>query len=274
MIENQYGRTSTLKFESSYKKGQTILKSAYFTPPFKIAKPLYRQEEEMQLIAMSASAGMMAGDNQEMIFEIGDYTNVYYTTQSYEKVHKMEQGEARRNLEIIVGEHALFKYVPLSTIPFAGSSFKGITTITLKDETSQLFMADIISAGRVAHQEIFEYDSYSSRVRIKQGEKLIYQDYTCYKPQEWQMKEYGIFEGYTHLANILIVNSQDEQENLERVRQMIEDNSLIYGGASLTAYHIICIKILGRSAQILEEFVARLLSEYDKEYHLSQKGEI
>lgn len=263
MSSNGFARTSVLEFTTENKQGKTILKDCYFTPPFKITKPFYIKENEMRLIVMSASAGMLSGDTQQMKFRIGEGTEVYYTTQSYEKIHKMEEGKASRNLHIVIEKQACLKYIPLSTIPFADSYFESTLTIELVDDTSKLFMAEIISAGRIAYHEKFQYKCYQSVVKIKKQGQWIYRENTCYKPKEWEMNGYGIFESYTHLASITIINYKDINEKIECIREILHGHEEVYGGASISDADIMTIRILGNNAQQLEKLIEEILIEIE-----------
>lgn len=263
MSSSRFARESILEFTTENKQGKTILRDCYFTPPFKIAKPFYIKDNEMRLIIMSASAGMLGGDTQQMNFRIGEGTEVYYTTQSYEKIHKMEEGKASRNMHIVIGKQACLKYIPLSTIPFADSYFESTLTIELVDDTSKLFMVEIISAGRIAYHEKFQYKCYQSVIKIKQEGRWIYRENTCYKPKEWLMDGYGVFENYTHLANITIINYKDINEKIESIREILHRRHDVYGGVSISDTSIMNIRILGNNAQQLEKLVEQILTEVE-----------
>ncbi|MFR1215148.1 MAG: urease accessory protein UreD [Acutalibacteraceae bacterium] len=58
----------------------------------------------------TASAGILKGDTQELNFDIRDNASMELVSQSYEKLHKMDGGNARRDCTIKVGKNALFKY--------------------------------------------------------------------------------------------------------------------------------------------------------------------
>lgn len=257
--ENHYPRTSVLSLKTEYRYGKSILADCYFTPPFKITRPFYNEKNEMKIIAMSTSAGMLEGDCQEVSLDIGEDTNVYYTTQSYEKLHKMEDGIATRKVQMHIAKNAYLKYVPLSTIPFAESAFFNQIDIHLEGPTSRLMLVDIISGGRIARGECFDYRLYKSYTSVRQEGKLIYRDHTHYEPSKYKMQSFGMFEEYTHLANILLVNIGEPKGLLEGIRKIIDDKPKLSGGASLSEMGAISVKTFGRTAQQLEELVEAIL---------------
>jgi len=253
--ENHYPRTSILTIKTEHRHGKSILSDCYFTPPFKITRPFYDEKGEMKIIAMSTSAGMLAGDCQEVTLDIGENTNVYYTSQSYEKLHKMEEGMATRKVRMNIAKNACLKYIPLSTIPYAHSAFFNEVEIYLEDDTSRLLLVDIISGGRIARGECFNYRLYKSYTSVKQGGKLIYRDHTHYDPSDCDMQDFGMYEAYTHLANILLVNMGEPNVLLEGIRKIMSEMQLLSGGASLNEADAISVKAFGTSAQQLEDLV-------------------
>ena len=256
MEDNRFEKTSELYLRAINKNGKTRLMDCYFTAPFKIAKPFYKGEE-MKLILMSASAGIIEGDRQVIHIVLEEGTNVYFTNQSYEKLYKMEKGCASRKVQMKLGKNTSLSYVPLCTIPFAESSFQGTTDIHLEDETSKIFFTELFAAGRKAHGENFKYKCYSSITNIWQGEKLIYRDNTYYEPEKMQLDGYGMFEGNSHLINIVLINEKEPKRLLVKIREYIEEEAL-EGGASLSEACHINIKVLGQSAQELEKIVEHI----------------
>ncbi|MCQ5300286.1 urease accessory protein UreD, partial [Blautia wexlerae] len=64
------------------------------------------------------------------------------------------------------------------------SAFDSKMTIHLEHETSRIFLLDIISCGRNAHDERFQYRRYSSKVLLYRGDILIFRDNTRYEPDK------------------------------------------------------------------------------------------
>ena len=68
-----------------------------------------------------------------------------------------------------------------------------------------------------------------------------------------------MYEGYTHFANILLVNLNNN-EVLNTIRDILK-NSDVEGAASITQYNYISIKILGYNSDKLMQ-VSDKISEY------------
>ncbi len=198
------GYNARLHIVTEAKNGQTVPKHAFFSAPYKLTNYFRLSNGGIEYILMSASAGIMARDNYLLEIDIGDKSHLVLSSQSFEKIHKMEEGAAKRETRIKIGQHAYFKYTPLPAIPFAGSNFSNITTIHLQDTTSKLIYLEILSCGRYLRDERFKYKFYKSLVDIYHMDKLVFRDNSIFEPELTNMEHFGMFEGYTHMANLII----------------------------------------------------------------------
>lgn len=255
MKANQYGKVSQAEFKAVCREGRTILEEVGFTAPFKIMKPFCNAEhpEKIKIMLLSASAGIMEGDRQELSFSIGSKSQVELTSQSYEKIHRMEEGNAKRNTHIKVAGGGVFLYRPLPVIPFADSSFISETEVDLEDASSVFMMEEILSCGRAARGERFAYRSFINRVRVNCAGRLIYADNTVYVPEHFPMNGTGWYEGYTHQGNMLFCGCRIGEETLEEIREYMEICEEIEGGISITGSGCAAVRILGRRAEVLEK---------------------
>lgn len=250
-LKNSFGKTSVLNISTIRKEKKTILDNIYFTAPFKIMPPFYISEDYIKVMLLSVSAGIMEGDTQDIDINIGDETKVEVISQSYEKIHRMKSGNATRNCNILVGKNACLKYNPLPTIPFADSSFNNKTKINLADDTSKLVFNEIITCGRSAMGEKFLFNQYNSYLEVRKKSRLIYRDNTMYNKDLFNMSGIGMFEGYTHLANMVIVNFSKEESFIEQTRNIIGEYDEVEGGVTKLQSNDIIIKILGNTSQSL-----------------------
>ncbi len=249
--KNNYPKTCVLSVTADVKDGQNYVSDVYFTSPFKIMKPFHINKHYMTVMMQTASAGILKGDTQELNFKVCDNAAMELTAQSYEKLHKMDGGSARRDCTIEVGKNALLKYSPLPTIPFSDSGFDSTISAELTDDTSKLILMEILTSGRVAYGETFEYRYYNSLITVRKAGKLIYNDNTMFNPAEGEMNSIGVYEGYTHMANLLFFNMQDKASNLELIRGIIDETPNVTGGASIIQSGDTSVKLLGSTSQEL-----------------------
>ena len=278
-MENKFGKISRISATAIRKDGRTILKDLSFTAPYKIMTPFEKENGGIQIMPLCASAGIMAGDSQEFFYHVTEGADLEVLSQSFEKIHKMDEGAASRTIEIQVDKNATLYYSPQPVIPFARSAFDSRMTIHLEDETSRLFLLEIISCGRNAHAERFQYRRFSSKVLLYRGEHLIYRDNTCYEPDKMPMEGIGMYEGYTHMANLFlskIYNKNMKQEaeascladtnfsqNLqEKIWQILDGDSEIDGGVTCLSSGDLALRVFGYRAQKLQQIADKIKNLY------------
>lgn len=292
---NQFGRTSELRIVASVRDGRTVLADAYRTMPFEVMRPLalHRADlvragegaEPIQVMVMSASAGIMAGDEQAMSIKVGEDAALSVTTQAFEKVHRMEgDGAAKRTARLHVAPGGYLDYSPQPMIPFAGSDFSAVTEVELADATSRFVFEEVLSCGRAARGERFAYRSYRNHVLVRTAGTPVYLDNTLYAPEgapglglgAMDMEGMGLYEGFTHLASLVLVNLGIDESAFMAARDYLREQTGIIGasaaalegadnGADAVAGGItrlssgdVAVRLLGRRAQRLTDVLAEV----------------
>ena len=295
-MDNKFGKVSRISACAALKDGKTILEDLSFTAPYKIMTPFEKENGGIQIMPLCASAGIMAGDSQEFSYHVKEGADLEILSQSFEKIHKMDEGSASRTIEVQVDKNAALYYYPQPVIPFAQSAFDSKMTIHLEDETSKLFLLEIISCGRNAHEERFQYRRFSSKVLLYRGEKLIYRDNTRYEPDKMPMEGIGLYEGYTHMANLFLsklcnrdnvdggketnIDGMDIKKQMnssgtgrtsdrtaelqEKIWQILDEDSEIDGGVTRLTTGDLALRIFGHRAQKLQQIAEKI-----KEIHTS-----
>lgn len=336
---NQFGRPSELRIVAEARNGRTVLANEYYTMPFKLMQPLALSTNELlggagslalpiQLMVMSTSAGIMAGDDQRINVRVGEGAALQVTTQAFEKVHRMEPGaSARRVTRLSVASGAYLDYRPQPQIPFAGSEYAASTEVELADASSRLVYEEVLSCGRAARGERFAYRGYRNHVLVRVGGMPVYLDNTVYLPDggsvaagllpgaarassdisagamlgaspcadatadaasetarplpngalpPMDMEGTGFYEGFTHLANLVLVNVAVDDEAFLRARDYLReltgiigasaqlpasaasDSEAVAGGITRLASGDVAVRLLGRRAQRLTSVLASL----------------
>ena len=293
-MDNKFGKVSHISACAALKDGKTILEDLSFTAPYKIMTPFEKENGGIQIMPLCASAGIMAGDSQEFSYHVKEGADLEVLSQSFEKIHKMDEGSASRTIEVQVDKNAALYYYPQPVIPFAQSAFDSKMTIHLEDETSKLFLLEIISCGRNAHEERFQYRRFSSKVLLYRGEKLIYRDNTRYEPDKMPMEGIGLYEGYTHMANLFLsklcnrdnvdggketnIDGMDIKKQMnssgtgrtsdrtaelqEKIWQILDEDSEIDGGVTRLTTGDLALRIFGHRAQKLQQIAEKIKEIY------------
>ncbi|MDO5422356.1 MAG: urease accessory protein UreD [Eubacteriales bacterium] len=252
-MENPFGKVSRVSLTAGPKEGRTILEDVGFTAPFKIMQPFY--EERMRVMLMSASAGILAGDCQEFHIWVKKGASMEFFSQSYEKIHKMNEGCAKRMAKIRVEDGGELIYRPLPTIPFAQSAFESRLQVELGGTGAKMMLQEVLSCGRAASGERFAYRFYYNLVEVRREGRLIYLDNTRFEPERFSMEETGMYEGATHLANLVLFGYERDEEWFRKVRELVDGTEGVFGGASRLAEGDVVVRMLGGPAQKLEDLL-------------------
>jgi len=256
MTTNHFGKTSEIRLSAVHVDGKTVLDDVYFTAPYKIMQPFPLLGGGISVMPLCASAGIMAGDVQKFDYVVGPGADLEILSQSFEKIHKMDEGSACRQIHVDVAAGGTLYYNPQPVIPFAGSAFDSTMEILLEDATSKLFLLDILSCGRAVSGERFAYRRFSSKVKIYRGGKLIYRDNTCYKPEKMPMEGTGMFEGYSHMANIFLTGCVVGLQ--AKIWDILEETYDCDGGVTRLASGDLAVRVLGNRAQKLQEVAEKI----------------
>ena len=99
---------SKLYLETEFSHNQTNIKTVEFSAPYKIMSPL-KDGTHSDIMLMSASAGLLAGDSLTSEFVFNEQCDVNFISQSYEKVFCTEDRNVKKDTLITVQENAIAK---------------------------------------------------------------------------------------------------------------------------------------------------------------------
>lgn len=256
---NKFGKTSKLMIKARFNNEKTVLEDVAFTAPFKIMKPFYENQDLMTIMCLTASAGIMEGDEQEFEIFASEGAKLEFVSQSYEKIHKMNNGSASRTAELYVGKEAYLYYNPLPTLPFKDSAFTSKLKVHLEDDTSQFILKEVLSAGRCARGELFQYRYYHNHVQIEESGKLIYVDNTKLHPTCISLNSLGMYEQYTHFGTLLLCHIPKDPKWFQAVRTLLDATDHLEGGVTQVNASMIVIRVLGYQADKIEDILNKLL---------------
>ena len=259
METNQFGKVSSLYLKAACRDGKTYLADVSFTAPYKIMLPFERKDGSIQVMQLTASAGIMEGDRQEFRFEVLPEADLEFISQSYDKIHQMKEGCAKRFTSVQVAAGASFCFNPQPTIPFKDSAFENRMEVSLEDQTSAFQMSEIFSCGRHASGEAFAYRFYHNLVEIRRAGRLIYRDNTRYESARFDMPGLGMYEGYTHLLNLFLTRPEQPEAFFRSAREFLSALTDAEGGITELMDGDFAVRVLGRRAQRLEEINQTLL---------------
>ncbi|MGN0600886.1 MAG: urease accessory protein UreD [Oscillospiraceae bacterium] len=206
---------SILKLTAENRNGRTVITYTEFTAPLKIANPFYR-DGYTEVMMMAASAGILEGDAYDIEITVKKNANLKFTVQSYSKIFKADSRGASQRVKISVESGGRLVYMPSPVIPFGGSIFDARTEVRLQKDSS-FVMTDILSCGRTAMKERFEFTSYRSRTAVYVEDKLCFLDNQRFVPSETTLSGIGFFEGCSHIGMMYVYGKEPTIPECERI---------------------------------------------------------
>ena len=87
---------------------------------------------------------------------------------------------------------------------------------------------------------------------------MIYRDNTCYEPEKMPMEGLGIYEGYSHMANIFMTADEDAAALQEQIWTILEGETECEGGVTRLSGGDLAVRIFGNRAQVLQEMAEKI----------------
>ena len=249
---------SELKIGTGVRNGSPYLKESYYTNPFKLADVgAYRADKALCLMLMTASPGMLNGDDYRMTINVSTGARLQLQTQAYQRLYSMQTG-ARQQMTVEVGEEALFSYVPHPIVPHTDAVLEGHNRINLS-AGSRLIWGEILTCGRKLNGEVFRFRLFHNLTELRYQGKLILKDNLVIQPSRLNINEPGQMEGFTHQATLIYADTrQDAPPVAESLLELLADEPDIVYGVTQSAGPAIVLRMLGHGAEQLFNCVRRM----------------
>jgi urease accessory protein len=256
---------AALHIQASARNGITYLKQNYFSPPFKVANITEdKKANELQLMLMSSSPGILDGDEYDIKIEVDEHSVLQLHTQSYQRLFNMKVG-ATQKMEVVLNSNSSFTYLPHPTVPHEQSIFSAKNKIHLQSNC-KLIWGEILTCGRKLNGEVFLLSKYHNLTEIYFNNKLVIKENLLIQPTIANPAFTGQMEGYTHQASLIMLDAAlDIASAKETIAGLLSLKEGIEFG--ITAAHIngLIIRILGNKAEqlldCLKEVTAKLKSQ-------------
>lgn len=226
--------------------GQTYIADQYFKIPMQIMPPHYQDDDGTAFVyLLNTGGGVLQNDRYmtELIAEEGSC--VLITSPSSSKLYKMEDGHAEIINRITVKDGSVMEYLPEHNVPYAKSHTYQETEIYL-EKGATLIASDMVTAGRVAMGEVFEYDFYASRTKIFVDGKLRVYDNSRMDPKHINMEKMGYLEGFRTNGTIYVYSAGLDDELPQKLNAMKHDGNVKFAVGKIDDDFMI-IRFLGNS---------------------------
>lgn len=254
---NRVRASMRLDFSVDSASGSTFLAGSFQEPPLKVVRAFTLEDGTALAHLHNVSGGLLGGDHLALQLNLGCGTSVQLTTTGATRIYRRreESSPTTQRNEVAVGEGALLEYLPDATIPFAGSHFLQRTSIDLADGAG-LFWWEILSPGREARGELFEYDHFEMSTRVTALGRKIAMDSICLRPASRNVSSLARLGPYRYAATFYICRVgldanawRASEDGLRGVTTSLTRSGEILWGISSLVAHGLVVRCLARSGR-------------------------
>lgn len=177
-------------------EGKTYMARQFFQIPLQILRPHYYDVDGTAVVySMNPAGGVLQHDRLLTEIESEAGTDAIFTTPGNTKFYKMDDDCAKVWNRAYVHSGGVLEYLPEHNVPFAKARVYQENDFYVEKD-AVLFAADMVTAGRVASGEVFQYDLYHSRTRLFVDGKLKLYDNCNLMPVKNGISGTGLLDGY------------------------------------------------------------------------------
>lgn len=262
------GQNGTIRLELELdKNSKTYVKSLMSKAPFLIQKAMYPDSDYPKfahIYMMSSSGGILQGDEQKIDIIMGRNSKGRITNQSATKIYKMEDGYASQYINIHSQEGSYLEFVPHQIIPFKSSRFYQEVNLEV-DKNAILIYSEIISAGRVASGEKYDFDLCFLRTSACRNNQILFTDVMSLNHKDKPYLE-AVFEGKSAFSTVYMLGiSISTEKIMEEINLATKNTSILASCSSLPHDCGIIMRILADSASeiiTLTESIINVIRTY------------
>lgn len=212
------------------------------------------EEGTLMIYLMSASPGLFNGDKEFISCRLTEGAQLFLTTPSASEMHPSPYDEESLQTQTFFLEpNSVLEYMPEPIIPFKDSNYRATNSVYMS-KGSQAMISEIVTAGRVGRDEIFQYKNFSSTFEVYWEDQL--QVWDCLKlDPKLNLRGAGLFGEFTHVGTLWVLSEQVTGEHLRHIQNTILadlNSENCYGSASLLQKNGLVIRLLGHNSQALQ----------------------
>jgi urease accessory protein len=250
-----------LDFEHDADSNRTSLASSKQEPPLRVVRAFSNDQGSALVHLHNVSGGVLGGDELALHVNVRAGAQVQITTTGATRLYRPKENAlaASQLNEVDVGENALLEYVPDPVIPYAGARFRQRTSIKMAAGSS-LFWWEIVSPGREARNEMFEFESLAFKSNIWAMQKRVLVERVLLEPANRRVTSSARLGRYHTWASFYIcqvgLNAPAwiaaEEKLRPLLQQFSEQHRALWSISTLPAHGLVvrCAAVHGRDVMI------------------------
>lgn len=242
-----------ITLEMDEAKNKTLVTQQYSKAPLLTQKALHydvANPSMAYLFLMSSSGGIIQGDRYHVEISVKNKGIANITTQGATRIYKMDSNYAAQFVNIVVDDDSYLEFLPDQIIPYKKSRYFQQVQIT-SGINSTIVYSEVITPGRVAMGELFDYDLCHLRLTAKnKGSKILFMDAVRLDPKEQQFSQIGILGTESVFGTLYIITKKKQLEQILIDIGVILDNTEITGGCSVLPEDSgLIVRLVGNSSE-------------------------
>jgi len=244
--------------------GKTVVTKQFSQVPLQFQRALYPENslpEMAYLYVITPSGGILQGDRYRTDVSLKNKAIAHMTTQGATSIYSMNSNFASQIVNITVDENCYFEYIPDQIIPYNSSRYYQKVNLNVHDNATLIY-SEVLTPGRVAMGESFEYDICYFRTHCRnQDKKIRFIENAKIEPKKQRLKSFGILGEYGVVGTVYIITKKENMIELENIlNQFFQDMNGISIGTSITPDESgIIIRILSNKTEDIFDVIFRIL---------------
>lgn len=259
------GKVGILDLElQTNNEGKTVVTKQFSQVPLQIQRALYPEillPEMAYLYVISSSGGILQGDRYKTDIILKNKAIAHMTTQGATRIYGMNSNSASQIVNITVNENCYFEYIPDQIIPYKNSRYYQKVNLNVHNN-STLIYSEVLTPGRVAMKESFEYDiCYLRTYCNNQNKKIRFLENTKVEPKKTRMEDFGVLGEYEIVGTVYILTRKDNINRLEdNLNEHIKNLEGVSVGTSIIPDESgIIIRVLGNKTDNVFNVIFKIL---------------
>lgn len=223
--------------------GKTYMAKQYYKLPMQVMKPHYYDKDGTAFVySLNPAGGILQHDRllTEIVSEDG--SDAVFTTPGNNKFYKMDEGCARLWNRINVKRGGILEYLPEHNVPFADSTVYQENEFRV-EKGAVLFASDMVTPGRAANGELFQYDLYSSKTKIFVDDDLVLYDNCRIEPKKENILRLGLMDGKKSNGSMYIY-ADDMDPKLKNEINKLNSDAVTLAAGNITP-ELLVVRFIG-----------------------------
>jgi urease accessory protein len=237
---------------------KTVITKQFSQVPLQIQRAVYPENSlpgMAYLYIISPSGGILQGDRYKTDIIMKNNAVSHITTQGATRIYSMNSNSASQMVNITLDENCYLEYIPDQIIPYQNSRYYQKVNLNIHDDATLIY-SEVLTPGRIAMNESFDYDICYLRTYCKnQNKKFRCLENMKIEPKKYDMKTKGVLGKYNIVGTVYVLTKKDKIQKLDEIiNEKIEKSELITSGTSILPNESgIIVKILGNNTENIFE---------------------